>query len=201
MAIKYEIHSIKNSQGTGEEREFVHIFEHAPHSDRQLESQIQDNCSLTKGDVQATLMSLRDSMVEALSQGRRFHIPEIGYFSLSVDLTLPDGKTVDKVRGDYIRVRGIRFRPDASLLNEVKGNARFERAKFSSRSRQYTDAELQDGIKAYLATHNCITRRVLELEFGLRQSAALQCLKRFTASGLLAKAGSRTAPVYFLSGQ
>lgn len=199
MSIKYEIHKIKNAQGTGEERSFARIFQQSPHTDRQLESQIQDNCSLTKGDVQATLMTLRDCMIEALSQGSRFHIPEIGYFSLSVDLDLPEGKTADKVRGDYISVRNIRFRPDAELLNEVKSNVRFERAKFSSRSQQYTEEQLQSKLTAYLEAHNCITRRTLELEFGLRQSAALKCLKHFTATGLLKKEGSRTAPVYFLN--
>ena len=90
MSIKYEIQSIKNSKGTGKEQEFVRIFENPPQTDRQLESHIQDNCSLTKGDVQATLMTLRDSMINELSHGNRFHIPEIGYFSLAVNLDMPE---------------------------------------------------------------------------------------------------------------
>ena len=143
MSIKYEIHSIKNAKGTGKEQEFVRIFENQPQTDRQLESYIQDSCSLTKGDIQATLMTLRDCMIRELSHGNRFHIPEIGYFSLSVDLNLPDGKPLEKVRGDDISVRNIKFRPDAELLSEVKKNVRFERAKFSSKSRQYTEEELR----------------------------------------------------------
>lgn len=83
--------------------------------------------------MQATLMTLRDSMINELSHGNRFHIPEIGYFSLAVNLDMPDDKPMEKVRGDYIRVRNIKFRPDAELLNEVKRNVRFERAKFSSK--------------------------------------------------------------------
>lgn len=96
MSIKYEIQSIKNSKGTGKEQEFVRIFENPPQTDRQLESHIQDNCSLTKGDVQATLMTLRDSMINELSHGNRFHIPEIGYFSLAVNLDMPDDKPMEK---------------------------------------------------------------------------------------------------------
>lgn len=199
MSIKYEIHSIKNAKGTGLEQEFVRIFENQPQTDRQLETYIQDCCSLTKGDIQATLMTLRDCMVRELSHGNRFHIPEIGYFSLSVDLNMPDGMPMEKVRGDYISVRNIKFRPDAELLKEVRKNARFERAKFSSKSRQYTEDELLAKIKEYLATNNCITRRELEQHFGLRQSAALKCLKHFTEAGVLKKDGARNSPVYFLN--
>ena len=201
MSIKYEIHSIKNAKGTGKEQEFVRIFENQPQTDRQLESYIQDSCSLTKGDIQATLMTLRDCMIRELSHGNRFHIPEIGYFSLSVDLNLPDGKPLEKVRGDDISVRNIKFRPDAELLSEVKKNVRFERAKFSSKSRQYTEEELRERIKEYLAENNCITRRALEQHFGLRPSAALKFLRHFTETGLLKREGAKNSPVYFLNGK
>lgn len=158
-------------------------------------------CLLTKGDIQATLMTLRDCMIRELSHGNRFHIPEIGYFSLSVDLNLPDGKPLEKVRGDDISVRNIKFRPDAELLSEVKKNVRFERAKFSSKSRQYTEEELRERIKEYLAENNCITRRALEQHFGLRPSAALKCLRHFTETGLLKREGANNSPVYFLNGK
>ena len=199
MSIKYEIHSIKNSKGTGKDQNFVRVFEHAPQTDRQLENYIQSSCSLTNGDVQATLMALRDCMMQELSHGNRFHIPEIGYFSLAVDLDMPDGKPMEKVRGDDISVRNIKFRPDAELLREVKRNTHFERATFSSKSRQYTEQELLAKIKAHLATNNCITRRDLELELGLRQSAALKCLKHLTETGVLKKEGAKNSPVYFLN--
>ena len=199
MSIKYEIHSIKNSQGSGKEQKFVRLFERLPQADSQLESHIQSHSPLSKGTVQATLMTLRDYMVRELSQGNRFHIPEIGYFSLSVDLEMPEEMSADKARGDYISVRNIKFRPDAGLLNAVKLGARFERARFSSKSRQYSEEELLEKIKEYLAANNCITRRVLEQEFGLRQGAALKCLKHLTETGVLKKEGARNAPVYFLN--
>ena len=80
MSIKYEIHSIKNSEGTGKERHFARIFEQEPMTATQLESHIQNNCSLTKSDVRATLMSLRECIAHELSRGNRVYIPEIGYF-------------------------------------------------------------------------------------------------------------------------
>ena len=199
MSIKYEIHSIKNSQGTGEERNFARIFEHEPMTAEQLKNHIQDSCSLTKGDIEATLSALREHMIHELSHGNRFYIPSIGYFSLSVDLDMPEDKPIDKVRGDYISVRNIKFRPDAAMLQEVKRHVHFERADFSSKSSKYTEEEMLEKIKAFLATNICINRRDMELQFGLRQGTALKWLKHFTQTGDLRKEGARNSPVYFLN--
>lgn len=201
MSIKYEIHTINNSQGTGENRHYAHIFENQPMSVKELETHIQDSCSLTKGDVEAAMSALRENMVRELSSGSRFYIPGIGYFSLSVDLDMPEGKPIEKVRADYISVRNIKFRPEASVLQDVRRNVRFEHATFTTKSRQHTEETLLAGIKEFLATHRCINRRDMELQFGLRQSAALKWLKHFTEKGILQKEGARNSPVYYLREQ
>ena len=103
-------------------------------SAQQLESYIQSSCSLTKGDVEATLSALCECMVQHLSHGNRFYIRSIGYFLLSINLNMPE----DKASADYISVRNI-IRPDASMLQEVKRNVHFERAKYSTKSREHTE--------------------------------------------------------------
>lgn len=168
-------------------------------SAEQLESHIQTSCSLTKGDVEATLSALRENMIRELSQGNRFYIPTIGYFSLSVVLDMPKDKPVDKARADYISVRNIKFRPDASMLKKVKMNTRFERAKFSTKSKATTEEIMLEKIKEYLSTNSCINRRTMETLFGLRQNAALKWLKHFTEIGVLRKEGAVNSPVYFLA--
>lgn len=199
MSIKYEIHSIKNSQGTGKEHNVARIFEREPMTAERLKSHIQDSCSLTKGDIEATLSALREHMIYELSHGNRFYIPYIGYFSLSVDLNMPEDKPINKVHGDYISVCDIKFRPDAAMLQEGKSYVRFERADFSSKSSKYTEDEMLYKIKAFLATNHCINRRDIELQFGLRQSAALRWLKHFVEIGVLKKDGAINSPVYFLN--
>ena len=199
MSIKYEIHSIKNSQGTGEDRHFAQIFDQPAMTAEQLKSHIQASCSLTKGDVEATLSALREHMTRELIEGHRFYIPSIGYFSLAVDMDMPEGKPIDKVRADYLSVRNIRFRPDAALLKEVRKGVRFERATFTTKSANLTEDELKEKITLYFATNNCLTRRAMEQEFGLRRNAALKWLRHFTETGLLKKEGARNSPVYFLN--
>lgn len=162
MSIKYEIHSIKNSQGTGKERHFAQIFDQPAMTAEQLKSHIQASCSLTKGDVEATLSALREHMTRELIEGHRFYIPSIGYFSLAVDMDMPEDKPIDKVRADYLSVRNIRFRPDAALLKEVRKGVRFERATFTTKSANLTEDELKEKIILYFATNNCLTRRAME---------------------------------------
>lgn len=197
MSIKYEIQPIKNSQGTGEERHFARIYERTPMSANELKNSIQDSCTLTKGDVEATLSALRDIMIRELSQGNRFYIPSIGYFSLSVDLDMPEGKTIDKVRGDYITVRNIKFRPDASVLEKVRNSVRFERANFSTQSKSVTEESMQKKIKDYISANGYINRSGMEDLLGLRRTAALRWLKHFTEKGILRKEGPQNSPVYF----
>lgn len=201
MSIKYEIQSINNSQGTGEQRHFARIFNHQPMTAEQLKSRIQDSCSLTKGDIEATLSALREQMIRELAQGNRFYIPSIGYFSLSADLDMPENQPIDKVRGDYISVRNIKFRPDAAMLQEVKSYVRFERATFSSVSNRYTEEELLAKLTQHLSTTTCINRRDMERLFALRQKAAQKWLKHFTEIGVLRKEGARNSPVYLLTQQ
>lgn len=188
MSIKYEIHGIKNAKGEGKEQKYVHLFAREPQSDRALEDDIQASCSLTKADVRA------------FASGSRFHLPGVGYFSLSVGLDAPDDLPSDKMRADYIRLRNIRFRPERSLLGEVGSGVSFERAGFSSRSRQYTEEQILSLLRHYFATHTCLTRRDLQRVAGLRDSAAKKWLQHLTATGVLQKDGANNAPVYLWRG-
>lgn len=116
MNIKYNIQSIKNAQGNGKDREFVRLYENAPLSPRQLEEHIRNHTGLTPGALHGVLDTLGDCMAHALSEGTRFHLPGIGYFSLGARLDKPDGAADGKVRGNQIKVDGIKFRPEARLL-------------------------------------------------------------------------------------
>ena len=199
MNIKYNIESIKNSEGTGRDRRYVRLYENAPLNPNQLEEHIRNHTMLTPGALHGGLDTLGDCMAHALSGGTRFHLPGIGYFSLGARLDKADDAADDKVRGNQIKVDGIKFRPEARLLARVKRNARFERARYSTRSRQYTEAELLAKIKDYIATNGSITARVLKTEFKLRETTAQKWLRHFTETGVLRRDGAANSRVYFLA--
>lgn len=104
------------------------------------------------------------------------------------------------MRADYIRLRNIRFRPERSLLGEVGSGVSFERADFSSRSRQYTEEQILSLLRHYFATHTCLTRRDLQRMAGLRDSAAKKWLRHLTATDVLQRDGASNAPVYLWRG-
>lgn len=195
MSINYEIHTINNSQGSGAARHFARIFEGSPMSAQQLERLIQDNSTLKKGDIEATLSELREQMVRELSQGHRFYIPNVGYFSLSVKLDA-DGKAVEKVSSGDLRLHNINFRPEASLLQEVSSKVRFRRARLTSKSVVYEEKQLLSLLMDYLAANHFITCRTMQRQFGLRETAARKWLKRFVEQGVIRREGARNAPVY-----
>lgn len=195
MSINYEIHTISNSQGSGAARHFARIVEGSPMSAQQLEHLIQDNSTLKKGDIEATLSELREQMVRELSQGHRFYIPNVGYFSLSVKLDA-DGKAVEKVSGKDLHLHNINFRPEASLLQEVGSKVRFRRARLTSKSVVYEEKQLLSLLMDYLAANHFITCRTMQRQFRLRETAARKWLKRFVEQGVIRREGARNAPVY-----
>jgi len=199
MAIKYEIHYLPNAGGNDETRRFAHIFEEPAMNDKQMIERIAKHSCLGEGEVSAVLMRLRDIIEEDLKDGRRVNIPEIGYLSLSADLNMDDLKPDSKVRADYVSVKGIKFRPNADLLKQVKRHTHFEKSQYTSRSYPFSEETLKEKIKEYLKEHRSINRRTLEMEFHIRKQTALNWLKKLVDSGFLIKEGSRTAPVYFLA--
>ena len=133
----YDIYMLNNAQGTGEKRQYVRIVQHEPMTEKQLQEKIQNRCSLTKGDVAAVLAELHDLLVEEFSMGRRFYIPEIGYFSMSASLEMPEENPNKKITGKEVRITGINFRPEGKLMEEVQRNVHFVRSRYSNQSTKY----------------------------------------------------------------
>ena len=196
MNVKYDVREIENSQGTGGQRKFVRPLLNDAKSRKQLSENISHSCSLTPADVDATLMALGEVMRDELSSGHRVYLPEIGYFSLKVRLEMPEGQ--DKVRGNYISVSNVKFKPEQSLLSHVRENVRFLRANNTMRSRKYTDEEMVSKMNVYMSEHRYVTRKLMEIDFHLTRAMALWWLSRLLELGVLKKEGSRNAPVYFL---
>ena len=109
---------------------------------QEQEATIQQRCSLTKGDVAAVLFELHDIVVSEFSMGRRVYIPELGYFSLAVNLEMPADKPNKKITGKEVRLRGINFRPEAGMLSEIDRNNNYKRSKNSNSSTIFTEEKL-----------------------------------------------------------
>jgi len=198
MQLKYDLYTINNAMGSGKSRQYVRLILREPLTARELETAIEKRCSLTKGDVAAVLTELRDLCVQAFIEGRRFYIPEIGYFSLAASLNVDDNNADRKVTGHDVRIAGINFRPEASLVKEVSQGVRFVRTKHSNQSSQYTEQQMSEQVRAYLKEHGYITCKIMRTQFGLTQYLAQKWLNRLCNAGVIAKGGVPRFPLYVL---
>lgn len=196
MNVMYDVREIENSHGTGEKQLFALPLLQDSKSHKELSEKISHSCSLTPADVEAALMALGEVMREELASGHRVYLPEIGYFSIKVRLEMLDGH--EKVRGNYIRVSNVNFKPEAALLDDVCEKVRFLRANNTMRSTKYSDEEMVSKMNEYLSEHRYVTRKLLETDFHLRRTMALWWLSRLVELGVLKKEGSSNAPMYFL---
>lgn len=198
MELKYDIYSLHNSQGTGENRQYVRIVQHEPMTEKQLQEKIQNRSSLTKGEVAAVLAELHDLLVEEFSMGRRFYIPEIGYFSISASLEMPEENPDKKVTGREVRITGINFRPEGKLLEKIQSKVHFVRSRYTNQSTQYTEEKILEKIKEYIHENRYITTRMMRILFGLTPYMAQKWLTHFCEKGIMVKEGPQRAPIYFM---
>lgn len=198
MAIKYQIHNIENASGTGKERQFIQLWQHQPMSADELEQAIQESSSLTPADVKAVMSQLRHFIIRELSQGNRFYLPEIGYLSLSAGSVSPEKKPNGKITGNDIFVRNIKFKPEASLLNAVRKNVKFEKSEFTTKSKDYNGIDLWAELYNYLKENTYITRQQMSTVFKLTTYMTNKWLKFFTDAGKLKKEGTQHHALYFL---
>ena len=198
MKLEYNIYTLNNVQGSGEERQFVRIVQHEPMNEKQLQEKIQDRCSLTKGDVAAVLAELHDIFVEEFSMGHRFYIPGIGYFSMSAGLEMPEEIQEKPITGKEVRITGINFRPEVKLMEEIHRNVHFKRSRNSNQSTKYSEEKMLAKIEDYLQTNRYITPRIMRILFGLTPYMAQKWLTLFCEKGIMVKDGTKHAPIYFL---
>lgn len=137
--------------------------------------------------------------IRELSLGNCFHLPDIGYLSLSVGNTPPDDKPQGKITGKDIYLRIVNFRPEARFLDRIESDIHFVKADDSTRSRRYADDELWALVKTYLSYHRYITCQYMRHKFHLNDHMARKWLAHFTNTGKLMKEGTQHQPLYFLA--
>ena len=199
MDLKYDVYTITNAEGSGEERKYVRLKQHEAMTASELEATIQQRCTLTKGDVAAVFTELHDIVVSEFSMGRRVYVPKLGYFSLAVNLEVPEDNPDKKITGKEVRLRGINFRPEAGLLQEIDMNVHFIRSEYTGRSNVFTEKKLWTVLQEFFQENRYLTISLMRMKFGLSRHMAQKWIDHFIDKGLLVKDGSPRSPIYFLN--
>lgn len=197
MEIKYEIRTLNNAEGKGIMRKFIRLQQETPMTDDELASAVEHECTLSRADIKAVFEALRYHIAHSLSSGRRFHIPKLGYFSLTASLADPEQQR--KITGRDIFLRGIHFQPEDAPMDDLRQDVSFTQARYIMQSIAYQSDELWDKVSDYLSTHHYLTCRIMRTEFGLSARKARQWLAHFVQQGRLKKEGTPHLPLYFLA--
>lgn len=159
-----------------------------------LVATIANRCSLQKGDVLSAIVGLADLLQEKLADGCSVHLDGIGSFRIKA--VSPSVRSVNEIRAESIRCGGVVYTPEKKLLRELAGTE-FERVRFSRRSKELTDIEIDRLLADYFQDHNCITTREFAQLCGLRPGTALRRLQNRVEQGRLTHPSYRRAPFYF----
>lgn len=200
MNVKYEIHTINNALGMGSDRYYIQLHEYGGMTGDELEEHLHTHYMLPHGEVKAVLAAITDCMTHELTSGRRFCLPGIGYFSLGVGLDRECSNQETQANASDIRVKKIRFKPYTKLLDNVRRSTHFERDKYSTKSKRYTEDEMERLLTDYLNKNGFISRRTMEQAFRLRTCTALKWIRVMLEKGVIKRLGAKSSPLYALQG-
>ena len=133
-------------------------------STAQLRARIQKYCTLTETDVIAVLDALSHAMGEELAEGRQVHLDGIGFFRPNLVSTEPVTEKT-KRKNTKVRLKGIVYRPDRLLMDEV-GKVKVQRTRFSFHSSKLTDEEIDALLTEFFTTHDFVQRKSFQLLCG-----------------------------------
>lgn len=196
MAIAYDLYTIPDPQNDDNKLYHVRVVPDAPITPKKMEEKIQERCTLTTTNVKAALSALSNIMQEELLQGRRVHLPGIGYFYLTLKATPTDENNMQKVRAPQLEVKSISFRPEKELIKDLSTQAEFCTPKHKHHSRKQTDISILGILTAYFKDHTELDRARFQSLCGLTRNTALRRLKQLVEEGKLEDIGNRHAPRY-----
>lgn len=132
--------------------------------------------SFSNGTIRGVLDTLGVVMASCLPMGHTLKIDGVGVFSLSLQFS--DNKEGGETKYRHVEARGVNFKVDKTLVNEINKENNFEREDYvQPKSSAYSrDERLQRAIQ-YISKHGFIT---------LQDYANMNDLSRSSASRELA---------------
>ena len=131
MAITYAVKKIKNPNGI-EGTEYFHgqAIKTGELTMEKLARRINNSTTVTQSDCYAVLKSMKDHIVEALTEGQVVVLDDLGRFQVSLQgkcYTQEDLGKEDFNPASMIKSHRIVFRPEAKLKKEVAMNFSLKR--------------------------------------------------------------------------
>lgn len=160
----------------------------------EITRKIQYACSLTRGDVKATLSALSDILAESLSDGNRVHLEGVGYFQITLECA--ETRDPKETHAQNVRFKTVKFTPDKALRTELSKAIHTRRSETKIHSVPLSDIEIDGLLMVYFEEHPFLTRRRFEQLCGFTKSMALKHIKRLIEEKRLRNTNTYNQPVY-----
>lgn len=114
MAHKYCVRKkIDKNDGTERVRYYAVALSSGTVETSQLAEEIADRCSLSTGDVKATIVELLTTIEQKLTEGYKVRLDGIGLFSLSAES--PGFETAEACTPPHVKAKRVCFKADPEL--------------------------------------------------------------------------------------
>ena len=140
------------------------------------------------------LISLEDTLREALADGKSVQLDGIGAFRISAKS--PSVSDRHDINAKSIKLKGVVYKADSSLLNKLS-DTKFSRTNYSKCSGEISEIEIDGLLMEYFKEHDYITTKEMQQLCKLSNATALRRLQARVKEGKLSHPGHLRAPFYF----
>lgn len=195
MAVEYDLYQTPVPGDREQEGSYhARVINRKTTDTAELAKEIHSRCSLTAGDVKATLEELSEVIAEKLADGERVHIKGLGYFQMVLQCSAVSNPK--EVRAESVRFKSVSFRPEIELKKTLAATT-FQRASVKRHSKKLSEEEVEIILEKLFGENEYMTRAELEQKCHFTRSEAIRRLNRLLEEGKLIKKGYKNAPIYF----
>lgn len=193
----YYLQELAEGMGDGKKKLYPKMQSYTLHDYETVLKHMQTYAGgISEGTMRAVLEALANTMTGWMPAGHKIKIDGLGVFSLSLgfDTTTPSERANEKsgkepkTKYRHICIKGINFKPDAGLLEEMNREASFERVERKKRKKsRFTSEERLAIARKLIAKNGYMTLSDFAVATGLGRTGASLELKRLTddhASGI-----------------
>lgn len=194
MSVKYDLYQTPVPNDRKEKNRFhARVVTQETVGSEKLAKLIHSQSSLTVGDIQSVIISLKEAIISKLKEGKRIHIEGIGYFQMTV--SCPPIHSAKDIRAESILFKSVAFRPEKSLKQEL-ATTQFTRAPYKKHSTGHSVPEADTILADYFADHTYITCTDFERICNFTRTTANRRIRKLVEEGKLIREGVYRSPIY-----
>ena len=130
MAITYAVKKVRNPKYPTQDYYHGQAIKTGELTMEKLAKRINNSTTITQADCYAVLKSMKDNIIEALTEGQVVVLDDLGRFQVSLQGKCYPGEVLASEEfkpADMIRGHKIVFRPDPRLKEEVRKEFKLKR--------------------------------------------------------------------------